>query len=66
MLIDFANSSSEVRTNEEFPAFYFGLDDDEAEVGLWVHVASHLFDKLDLLLDAVRCAFDQAVIRPTK
>jgi hypothetical protein len=65
MFMDFGNSGSQVGTDEEFPAFDFGLDDDEAEVGFWVHVASHLFDELDLLLDAIRCAFNETVFGPT-
>lgn len=56
--MDFGNSGSQVGTDEEFPAFDFGLDDNEAEVRLGVHVAGHLFDELDLLLYAVCCAFD--------
>jgi hypothetical protein len=58
MFMDFGNSGSQVGTDEEFPAFDFGLDDNEAEVRLGVHVAGHLFDELDLLLYAVCCAFD--------
>ncbi len=58
MLVNFGNSSSEVGTDEEFPAFDFGLDDDEAKVGFWIHVTGHLFDELDLLLNAVCGAFD--------
>lgn len=56
--MDFGNSGSQVGTDEEFPALNLGLDDDEAEVRLGVHVAGHLFDELDLLLYAVCCAFD--------
>jgi len=65
MLVDFSNSGAEVGTDEEFPALDFGLDDYEAEVGFWVHVASHLLDELDLLLYAVCGPFDEAISGPT-
>jgi len=66
MLVDFGNSRAEVGTDEEFPAFDFGLDDDEAEVGFWVHVARHLFHELDLLFNTVGCAFDEPIFGPSE
>lgn len=58
VFVDLGNSGSQVGTNEEFPPLDFGLDDDEAKIRFGVHVTSHLFDQLDLLLDAVGGAFD--------
>ena len=58
VFVDLGYSGSEVGADEEFPALDFGLDDDEAEVRFWVHVAGQLFDELDLLFYAVCGAID--------
>lgn len=44
----------------------FGLYDDEGEIGLWVHVASHLLDLLNLRLDALVHALEKTVGGPSK
>ena len=65
MFVDLRNSCSEVGSYQELPALNFGLDDDEPEVGLRVHVAGHDFHFFDLSLDAVSYAFYQPVFRPS-
>ena len=66
MLVNLGYSGSEVGADEEFPALDFGLDDDEAEVGLGVHVAGHLFDFGDLVLDEGGDAVYEAVFGPSE
>jgi hypothetical protein len=58
VFIDLGDSSAEEGPDEKFPSLDFGLDDDEGEVCFRVHVASHTFYELDLLLYSVGAAFD--------
>ena len=46
--VNLRNTSTEKAADEEFEAFKFRLQYDETEIGLWVCVASLLFNKLDL------------------
>lgn len=64
VLVDFGYAGTQVGADEEFPAFNFGLDYNEGEVGFRVHVAGHLLDEFDLLFYAVGCAVDEAVFGP--
>ena len=65
MFVDLRDSCSKIGSNEELPAFYFGLYDDEAEVGFGVHIAGHYLYFFDLGLDTVCYSFDQAVLGPS-
>ena len=58
VFIDLGDSSAEEGPDEEFPSLDFGLDNDEGEIGLRVHVTGHAFYELDLLFYSVGAAFD--------
>ena len=58
VLVDLRDSCSQVGSYEEFPPLDLGLDDDEPEVGFGVHVASHDFNFLDLVLYLLCYSFD--------
>ena len=51
MFVDLCESCAKEGADEEFPAFDFGLDYDEGEIGFGVHVAGEAFDEGDLVFD---------------
>ena len=55
--VDFGDASAQEGADEELEALEFGLDDDEAEVGLGVCVSRLLFHELNLVdrLGVRRC-----------
>ena len=59
--VDLGYSGPQVATHEELIPFQLRLEDDQREVGLGVHVARHLLDFLDLLLDMVVDAVEEPV-----
>lgn len=58
------NPRAQVASHEIFESFELCLYDDEGKIGLWVHVARHLLDPLDLLLDAVVDALEETIGGP--
>jgi hypothetical protein len=55
---------SEEAAHEVLPPLELGLDDDEAKVGLGVHIARHLLDLFNLQPDAIVDALNEAILRP--
>jgi len=64
MFVDFRYAGTKKGSHQELPTLDFGLYYDEGEIGFRVHVAGHLLHELDLLLDAVRHSFYQAIFWP--
>lgn len=62
---DLSYAGAQVAPDEELEALELCLDDDEGEVGLWVHVSGHVLDLFDLALYAVVDALEEAVARPS-
>ena len=58
------DARAEIAAHEVLEALELGLDDDEGEVRLGVHVARHVLDLVDLALDAVVDALKEAMGRP--
>jgi hypothetical protein len=61
-----SNPGPQIAPDEVFPPLEFRLNDYEAEVRFCVHVARHLLHLLNLLLDALVYALDEAVCGPSK
>jgi hypothetical protein len=64
MSVNFCYAGTKKGPHQELPTLDFGLYYDKGEIGLRVHVAGHLLHELDLLLDAVRDSFYQAIFWP--
>lgn len=47
--INLRDTSAQEGADQEFEAFKFGLEDDEAKIGFWVRVACLIFYELDLV-----------------
>lgn len=58
-------TSSQVTPHQVLIPLKLGLYNDQSKVGLGIHIARHFLDFLDLLLDALVYALEQAVDRPT-
>lgn len=58
------NPRAQVAPHKIFEPFEFGLYDYESKIGLWIHVARHLFDPLDLMLDPIIHALEEAIGGP--
>lgn len=52
---------TQVATHKVLVALQFGLNNDQGEIGLRVHVAGHLLNLLDLCLDALVNALKEAI-----
>lgn len=57
-------SCAQVTADDVLVALQFGLDDNQGEVGLGVHVAGHVLDLLDLGLDTLVDALEDAIRGP--
>lgn len=60
----FCHAGSEVASDQELVPLELGLDDDEGEVGLGVHVARHVLDLFDLGLYPPVDALEESSRRP--
>lgn len=65
VFIELCEASAEVAANEVLPSLEFGLDYDEGEVCLWVHVPGHFFHFFDLALNLFVYAVYKPVLWPT-
>ena len=59
--VDLGNPGSQVAPHDELVALKLGLDDNQGKIGLGVHVARHLLDLLNLLLDTLIYALEEAL-----
>lgn len=59
------DTSTKEASDEELEALKLGLNDNESEVGLGVHVTRHVFDLFDLVLNAIIDALKQTTCRPS-
>lgn len=57
-------SGSQITSHDVFVPLQFGLNDDQGEVGLGVHIASHVLDLFDLGFDALVDVLEEPVGRP--
>lgn len=58
VFVELCETGAQVAADEVFPPLELGLDYDEGEVCLWVHVAGHFFHFFDLALNFLVYAVD--------